>query len=104
MNVALLVAVTLLPNLAASLPEGNAPAPVSFPHFPDRVSVFVWRNWPLVPVERMALVVGARPADILRLGKEMGLPEPQPIPDSQWRRSYITIIKRNWHLLPYEQL
>ena len=52
----------------------------------------------------MAKVINAQPADVLKLGKEMGLPDPQPISDSQWRRSYITIIKRNWHLLPYEQL
>jgi len=92
------------PKLSVPLPEGNAPGPVSFPHFPDRVSTFVWRNWSLVPVERMAKVIAAQPADILQIGKEMGLPNPQVIPDSQWRRSYITIIRRNWHLLPYEQL
>jgi len=104
MNAAILAAITLLANLAAPLDEGNAPVPVSFPHFPDRTSAFVWRNWPLVPVERMARVVGAQSADILRLATAMGLPDPQPISDSQWRRSYITIIRRNWHLLPYEQL
>lgn len=74
MNVLMLMATTVLIPPTITLPEGNAPAPVSFPHFPDRISAFVWRNWPLVPVERMAKVVGAQPADILRLGKEMGLP------------------------------
>ncbi len=34
----------------------------------------------------------------------MGLPEPPPITSDQQRRSYLTVIKRNWHLLPYEQL
>src|SRR5260221_3072137 len=34
----------------------------------------------------------------------MGLPPKPRINADQQRRSYITIIKRNWHLLPYEQL
>ncbi len=104
MNTALFAVLGLLSGSGVTLPEGPAPAPVSFPHFPDRVSAFVWRNWPLVPIERMAEVLGAQPADILRLGKEMGLSDPPPIPDTQWRRSYITILKRNWHLLPYAQM
>ncbi len=89
---------------AADLPKGAAPAPVAFPHFPDRLHAFVWRNWPLVPVERMAQVVGARPKDIQRIGRAMGLGDPPRITRDQQRRSYITVIKRNWHLLPYEQL
>jgi len=88
----------------SELPAGPAPAPVGFPHFPDRLHAFVWRNWPLVPLERMARVVGATPEDIARLGRAMGLGEPPRIPRGQQTRSYLTIIKRNWHLLPYEQL
>ena len=34
---------------AADLPRGTAPRPVPFPHFPDRLHAFVWRNWQLVP-------------------------------------------------------
>ena len=88
----------------SDLPAGSAPEPVSLPHFPDRLHAFVWRNWPLVPVERMAKVVRARPAQIARLGRAMGLSGPPRIPGGQQSRSYLTIIKRNWHLLPYEQL
>ena len=89
---------------AAELPKGAAPPPVPLPHFPDPLHAFVWRNWPLVPPERMARVVGARTADILRLGRAMGLRGPPRITPGQQARSYITLIKRNWHLLPYEQL
>ncbi len=88
----------------AELPAGSVPAALDFPHFPDRLHAFVWRNWPLVPLPRMARVVGARPADIARLGRSMGLSGPPRISADQQRRSYITVIKRNWHLLPYEQL
>lgn len=86
------------------LPTGTAPAALNFSHFPDRLHAFVWRNWLLVPLPRMARVVGARPAELARLGRAMGLPEPPRITADQQRRSYITVIKRNWHLLPYEQL
>ena len=88
----------------SELPKGAAPKPVSFPHFPSGLHAFVWRNWPLVTPERMAQVVGAKRADILRLGRAMGLGNPPRITRDQQARSYITVIKRNWHLLPYEQL
>ena len=96
----------LAPQLlcAVDLPAGAAPEALDAAHFPDRLHAFVWRNWPLVPVERMARVVGARPEDILELGRSMGLDGPPPITDEQRRRSYITVIRRNWHILPYEQL
>ncbi len=90
--------------LVSELPKGAAPKPVSFPHFPSRLHAFVWRNWPLVTSERMARAVGAKRGDILRLGRAMGLGEPPRITRDQQARSYITVIKRNWHLLPYDQL
>ena len=34
----------------------------------------------------------------------MGLGKPPRITRDQQARSYITVIKRNWHLLPYDQL
>src|SRR5262249_54933252 len=72
------------------LPKGSAPSPVSLPHFPDRLHAFVWRNWPLVPIERMASVVGARPKDIVRMGLAMGLSTHPRISRKQWIRSYLT--------------
>ncbi len=88
----------------ADLPEGSAPAPVPAPYFPDRMHAYVWRNWGLVPTPRLAEVVGARPQDVLRMGRAMGLAGPPRVSTDQWRRSYITVIRRNWHLLPYDQL
>ncbi len=63
----------------ADLPKGSEPQPVAIPHFPSRMHAFVWRNWPLVPIERMARVVGANHADILRMGHAMGLAGPPVI-------------------------
>ena len=75
------------------------------PHpFPDRLSAFVWRNWGLVPVERMAKVIGAAQDDLRAVAVEMGLAA-DPIVLPEWRRKgYITVTRRNWHLLPYDQL
>ncbi len=88
----------------ADLPVGSAPRPVALPHFPDRLHAFVWRNWALVPMRQIAKTVGAKPEEIVRLGKAMGLPNPPRISALQQRRSTLTVIRRNWHLLPYEQL
>lgn len=89
---------------AADLPVGTSPDPVALPHFPDALHAVVWRNWRLVPHARLAAVLGATAGQIAALGEAMGLPPPPAVTDQQWRRSALTIIKRNWHLLPYEQL
>jgi len=91
-------------NSAAELPAGNHPAPVALPHFPSRLHAFIWRNWPLVPADRLATVIGARRRDVEEMARALGLGAQPRITREQERRSYITIIKRNWHLLPYEQL
>lgn len=88
----------------AQLPTGNAPRALAFTHFPSRVHAFVWRNWQLVPASRMARVIDAQEKDILALGRSMGLGRPPRITADQQRRSYISVIKRNWPLLPYSQL
>lgn len=86
-----------------NLPAGTSPKAVDFPHFPDALHAFVWRNWALLPLERMAKTVGAGVEDLRQMGISMGLPEVTPPPDSL-KRGALTIIRRNWHLLPYDQL
>lgn len=77
---------------------------LSLSHFPDRLHAFLWRNWGLVPADRLAAVTGAKPADILQLAAAIGLSEAKPVPPDQKQRSYLTVIRRNWHLLPREQM
>lgn len=86
------------------LPVGAARPPVPLPHFPDALHAVVWRNWGLVDVGRLARMLAATPEQIIGLAAALGLPPPAAIPASQEKRSYITVIRRNWHLLPYEQL
>jgi hypothetical protein len=89
---------------AIELPMGPAPQPVAAPHFPDRMHAYVWRNWMVVPTERLAEAVSAKPEDLLRMGRAMGLSGPPRITEADVRRLTTTIIRRNWHLLPYDQL
>lgn len=86
------------------LPPTSEKQALSFDHFPTPVHAFVWRNWPFIPVERMAAVVDAQSEDIARMGAAMGLGVQATIPEVYQRRGYISIIRRNWHLLPYDQL
>lgn len=98
------IVISLEAMMGAALPHGPTPEPVATPHFPSRLHAFVWRNWELVPPDVMAGAIGATPGQILALGAAMGLPDPPEISEDQRRRSYITVIRRNWHLLPYDQL
>lgn len=86
------------------LPAGPTPPALTASHFPSRLHTFVWRNWELVSAERMGEVLGCKADDVRAVGRSMGLANPPAITDDQWRRSYITIIRRNWHLLPYGQM
>jgi hypothetical protein len=92
------------PASAVDLPVGSAPDPLVFPHFPSRLHAVVWRNWQLVAPEKLAAVLGATEEQINRLADSMGLPPAGPVPPDLTRRAYITILRRNWHLLPYNQL
>ena len=85
--------------------EGGRHAAATCAPFPDALSAFVWRNWPVVDVDRMAKTIGADKAALEAIAGEMSLPVPQPPVSPYWRRKgYITVVKRNWHLLPYSQL
>jgi len=88
----------------ALLPEGDAPAALVSRHFPDRVHEFVWRNWEAVEPAKLAKIVGASERDITALAVSMGLPPSAKVPRALRERGYVTLIRRNWHLLPYEQL
>ena len=86
------------------LPEGSAPAPIVARYFPDRVHAFVWRNWNLAEPARMAKLLGTSEQNVVSMAASMGLPAAVPVPPEVKTRGYITILRRNWHLLPYEQL
>lgn len=78
--------------------------PLELSHFPTLQQAVVWRNWELVPVERLAKVLRTDEDNILELALGLGLRVPPEVGDLWLTRGYITIIRANWHLLPYEQL
>ena len=93
------------PGRDGQLPgEADGPDPLGPFPFPDRISAYVWRNWGIVPVARLADVVGAQPEDLRRIAAEMGLPSDPPILGAWLEKGYITVIRRNWHLLDYDQI
>ncbi|GMW03024.1 MAG: hypothetical protein AMXMBFR84_41600 [Candidatus Hydrogenedentota bacterium] len=101
-----LVSVLCAANAAdvSILPHGSAPAALTSGHFPDRVHEFVWRNWGLLETTRLADVLGASEEDVAAIAVSMGLKGDLTVQPEMRQRGYVTIIRRNWHLLPYEQL
>jgi hypothetical protein len=72
--------------------------------FPSRLHAFVWRNWTVVPQVRLAEVLKTTPEKVAGIASSLGLP-PQGAVLPEWRdKGYITVLRRNWHLLPYDQL
>jgi hypothetical protein len=88
----------------AVLPHGDAKEALVARHFPDRVHEFVWRNWSAVEPSKLAKILGTSADEVTNLAASMGLPRTVVVPPEQRDRGYITLIRRNWHLLPYEQL
>ncbi len=87
------------------LPDENGSKPaLGCEPFPSRLHQFVWRNWTVVPQARLAEVLKTSPESVAQVAASMGLP-PQGGIQSEWQdRGYITVLRRNWHLLPYGQL
>lgn len=102
-----LLTATLSLDLAraqSELPVGGHPPAIVFEHFPDTLHAVIWRNWGLVAPATIAQVVGGSTEDVVTIAASMGLPESPHIESEMRRRGYITLIRRNWHLLPYDQL
>ncbi len=93
-------------NLLAQeqLPVGTNPQAIEYEYFPNNVYALVWRNWNLVEPERIAKTIGCGIKEVNAIAESMGLPPAEKIPPSYKKGMYITIVRRNWHLLPYDQL
>jgi len=81
----------------------KAPA-INFPHFPTVMQCVVFRNWDLVPADKLAAVLGCTAGDVAAAAEGMGL-SAQDADFGEWRaKGYITIIRLNWHILTYGQI
>ena len=88
----------------SKLPTGDSPAALATPHFPTRQQAVVWRNWEMVPPARLARVLGTGTREVLALARGLGLRTPPRVNPDWLKSGYCTIIRDNWHLLPYGQL
>ena len=86
------------------LPVGSEPPPIVDRHFPSRVHAFIWRNWDLVDPAQLAKILRTSEANVNSVAASMGLPPASDLPAEMKTRGYMTLLRRNWHLLPYEQL
>lgn len=88
----------------SSLPVGKAPAALPLSYFPTRFQAVIFRNWELVAPERLARVLHASENQILAAADRLGLRTPPQVSPDFPVRGYVTLIRENWQLLPYEQL
>ncbi|OQA83848.1 MAG: hypothetical protein BWY31_02719 [Lentisphaerae bacterium ADurb.Bin242] len=87
------------------LPVGSAPEPLRFDHFPNRLACFLFRNHGFVSPGKLAALLGTSVEKIAEASGWMGLPAfPCVDPGIFRERGYISLLRQNWHLLPYSQL
>ena len=76
---------------------------IELTHFPTKHQAFIFRAYEYIPATKIAKILGTTEENIHLAAADMGLElfEPKNI----WlEKGYITIIRRMWHILPYEQL
>lgn len=76
---------------------------LEFKHFPTKMQALIFRNWDIVSEERIAECLKCSVEDLRKQAYKMGLTPQKDV--SLWaERGYISIIKVNWQLIPYNQL
>ena len=70
---------------------------------PTAWQTVIFRNYGYVATERIAKTLGCDEKTICIEAKRLGLPENDFVADFE-KSGYLTIIRNNWHLLPYPQL
>lgn len=101
---AVIVAAVFCAPQGEAMTSDQPPRALETPHFPDRLAAFVWRNWPTTPVARLAATLQTGEPQVLAVAQALGLPSEQHISPLQQQRGYISVIRRNWHLVPEEQI
>jgi hypothetical protein len=73
-------------------------------YFPSVLHAVIFRNWDIVPVDRLARVLATDKRTLLKAAKSMGLGAPENISAEMQRRNVELIIRRNWPLVPRSQI
>ena len=90
--------------MAVTLEMGATKPAVECRHFPTTWQAVLWRNWGMVPLERLAKALKTTSDKLLQAGAMMGLSLDESQCDKWLTRGYLTIIRQNWHLLSYDQI
>ncbi|MBE6705859.1 MAG: hypothetical protein E7583_11390, partial [Ruminococcaceae bacterium] len=77
--------------------------PVDLLHFPTMQQAFIFRAYEYVPVSKIAKLLDTSEDNIRNAASEMGLKR-ECTSDIWLKKGYITIVRRMWHILPYDQL
>ena len=85
-----------LPSLSEKKAEYN--------NFPTFFQNFIFRNWESVPTEKMAELLGTDVNTVESLAHDMGLRTPAKYNAGYKDRGFLTVVRNNWHLLPYSQI
>ncbi|MCX6623094.1 MAG: hypothetical protein NTY38_18910, partial [Acidobacteria bacterium] len=84
----------------------GAPAPTSTgieAWFPTPAHQLVFRNWDLVPLDRIASALGCDGRVVKALARSMSLPVQQLAPE-RWSRMRFSALRRNWDFVSFPQL
>lgn len=81
------------------LPKLDTTKMLHLPHFPTTYQCVIFRNWGLVPVDRIAKVLGTDVDTVKTAAEAMGLDPQEPVCPDWMTKGYITIIHYNWHIL-----
>ena len=76
---------------------------LDLPHFPTRMQAFIFRAFEYVPPKKIAEILKTTEENVIKAARDMGL-KTAVLSDVWLKKGYITIIRRMWHILPYEQL
>ncbi|MBQ7176304.1 MAG: hypothetical protein IJS08_02725 [Victivallales bacterium] len=86
------------------LPIGSFPKCLDYRHFPTHWQLFLWRNWEVVRHEKIAEILGCTLEQVREAADELGLPNDIKVSPKWLTNGYLTLIRKNWQLLDYEQL
>ena len=73
-------------------------------YFPSAQYAVIFKNFGILPVERIAAALQTDKENILRAAEAMGLSAKREIDTRFLTRGFLTIIRNNWHLLDYDGL
>src|SRR5688500_6797383 len=73
-------------------------------YFPSRLHAAVFRNWDIVPRERLARVLATDVSTLETAGNELGLTKTKPLTTEEIHRNIEMVLRRNWPLFPRNQI